>query len=186
MLSLFTPLILVSTFIQTKSFQKDTPLYMHYSPQYKLVHVTPSRSWTLTYQEGATSSWKVLRQRQYNGTLQRSCLVAVTPMSHAVTRIPAPSTHWPTRTETPHAATAAEYNPCAPPYLFGGISLQCLDCLQNEGECSKWRMQKESIRYGHTFLSHHLRYLVLRAPHFVIYCGVVHFVTSVPVFTYTH
>ena len=47
--------------------------------------------------------------------------------------------------------------------------------------CSKWHARKELIRYGHTFLSHHLRYLVLQV---VIYCGVVHFVTSVPVFTH--
>ena len=53
------------------------------------------------------------------------------------------------------AATVAEYNPCAPPFLFGGILLQCPDCLRNEGECSKWHAEQidkitRSIPHGHT------------------------------------
>jgi len=47
-----------------------------------------------------------------------------------------------TSREVQRAATAAEYNPCAPPSLFGDISLQCPDCLRNEGECSKWRAER--------------------------------------------
>jgi len=54
--------------------------------------------------------------------------------------------HW--QRETQRAATTTQYNPCTPPFLFGGILLQCPDCLQNEGECDKWRASG-SIRYGH-------------------------------------
>jgi len=39
--------------------------------------------------------------------------------------------------EVQHTATAAEYNPCMPQFLLGGILLQCPVCLRNEGECSK-------------------------------------------------
>ena len=38
-----------------------------------------------------------------------------------------------------------EYNHCVPPYLFGSIFLQCLDCLKNEGECCKWCVQMDQL-----------------------------------------
>jgi len=69
----------------------------------------------------------------------------------AITRVPTPYM-LALAEKTQCAAPAAEYNLCTPPYLFGGISLQCPDCLQNEGECSKWRAERIDKIY-HTFLS---------------------------------
>ena len=71
--------------------------------------------------------------------------VATRPFGGCHTRVtrshahPRTIAHWCTgTTEVQRAATSTEYNPCAPPPLFGDILLQYPDCLRNEGECSKW------------------------------------------------
>ena len=78
---------------------------------------------------------------------------AVTPASHAVTRIPAPCTHWctgrrnSTRGHKPLNTTLAR-----PQFLLGGISPQFPDCLRNEGECSKRHADQitRTVPHGHS------------------------------------
>jgi hypothetical protein len=92
--------------------------------------------------EGIMSPLEV--QRCYNKALQHSHLVAITPMLCAVTCILMAHLE---STAAQCMAAAAQYHPCAPPFLLRGILLQLADCLQNEGECGKQCIYHRLIRY---------------------------------------
>jgi len=116
-----------------------TPFSHHPIPSLRAPTVEESTHFCFeAHTEGMASSQVMQSRDSATRTRQHSHLVAVTLVSHAVIRIPTPCTHRCTSRETQCVATTTQYNPCAPLFLFGGISPQCPDCLKNEGECSKY------------------------------------------------
>ena len=98
------------------------------------------------------------RRRPGSCKLNKHCNATVWWPSH--------SRHMPSHAPPHHARTGAlaeklnvrpqtaEYNHCTPPYLFGSISLQCPDCLRNEGECCKWHARADRLDHIWTLTSY--------------------------------